>query len=128
MYNRVEIIGNLGRNPDMRYTPKGTAVCDFSVATKGWNDATVWWKVTAWAKLAETCNEYLAKGRQVFIAGEIKADDSGNPVVFQRKDGTWGASFELTAREVKFLGSREQRQAQQTVDEAFGEDDDVPPF
>jgi single-strand DNA-binding protein len=119
------ITGNLGRDVEMRYTPKGTAVCDFSVATKNWKKETTWWKITAWGKLAETCNEYLKKGRLVQVVGEMVADERGNPKVYQKRDGTWGASFELTASKVDFLGGRPE--TQQVVDEVYGEDD-VPPF
>lgn len=106
MFQRVEIIGYLGRDPEMRYTPGGAAVCSFSVATsQRWNDAagvkqerTTWFRVTAWNKLAETCNQYLLKGRLVFVEGTIAAHG------WQGQDGALMASLDLTARNVKFLG------------------------
>lgn len=114
MYNRVILAGNLGRDPEMRYTPSGQAVVNLSVATnEKWKDRdgnnqerTVWWRVTVWGKQAETCNQYLSKGRQVLVEGRMNADDSGNPTTFQRKDGSWGATFEVTAQVVRFLGGR----------------------
>ena len=114
MYQKVIIIGNLGGDPQMRYTPSGQAVTSFSVATSEkrtgqdgqMQERTVWWRVSAWGKLAETCNEYLKKGRQVMVEGRMTADAKGNPRTFQRQDGTTGASFELTALTVKFLGQR----------------------
>ncbi|MDP6792719.1 MAG: single-stranded DNA-binding protein [Anaerolineales bacterium] len=114
MYNRVILAGNLGRDPEMRYTPSGQAVANLSVATnEKWTDKdgnnqerTVWWRVAVWGKQAETCNQYLSKGRQVLVEGRMNSDDSGNPRTFQRKDGSWGASFEVTAQVVRFLGGR----------------------
>ena len=114
MYQKIIIAGNLGSDPEMRYTPEGTPVTTFSVATnESWKDdsgtqhkRTTWWKVTAWRRLAETCNEYLAKGKQVLIEGTMIADvDTGGPRIWQAKDGSSRASFEIVARTVKFLGT-----------------------
>jgi single-strand DNA-binding protein len=106
--NQCEIIGNLGADPTMRYIEDGTPVTTFSVAVnRRWTkddgstgEKTWWFRVTAWRKLAETCNMYLEKGKQVFVQGEISASawmpqDSDRP----------RASLELTARTVRFLGS-----------------------
>lgn len=104
MYQKVTIVGRLGRDPEMKYTPQGTAVTEFSVATDaGYGDKkkTVWFRVTAWEKMAETCNAHLAKGRQVLVEGTLS-----EPKPFQAKNGEWRASLDLTAREVKFLGSK----------------------
>jgi len=109
MYQKLIIIGNLGRDPEMRYTQDGTPVTNFSVATnRQWTDAsgqvqkrTVWFRVSAWRRLAETCNQYLSKGRQVLVEGEIQ-----EPRVWQGQDGQWRASLDVTARAVKFLGGR----------------------
>lgn len=135
MFHRVTIIGNVGRDPQMRYTPDGVAVTDFSVATKetvsktlpngqarscpqGWKESfngknwevTVWWRVTCWRKLAETVNQYLTKGQQVFVEGTISGeatDGTLNPRVWTGNDGAPRASFEVTAQTIKFLGARE---------------------
>jgi len=109
MYQKLIIIGNLGRDPEMRYTQDGTPVTSFSVATnRRWTDAsgqqqerTVWFRVSAWRRLAETCNQYLSKGRRVLVEGEIQ-----EPRVWQGQDGQWRASLDVTARAVKFLGGR----------------------
>ncbi|MGC9359432.1 MAG: single-stranded DNA-binding protein [Anaerolineae bacterium] len=109
MYQKLIIIGNLGRDPEMRYTPDGTPVTSFSVATnKRWTtsdgqqgERTVWFRVTAWRRLAETCSQYLTKGRQVLVEGELQ-----EPQVWQGRDGEWRASLEVTAYTVKFLGGR----------------------
>lgn len=108
MYNQTIILGNVGRNPELRYTQAGVPVCDFSVATnKVWNnqagerqEETTWFRVTCWRGLAETVNEYLRKGRQVFVVGEIKAS------AYLNNAGEPAASLELTATTVKFIGPR----------------------
>lgn len=119
MLQKLQIIGNLGRDPEMRYTPSGQAVTNFSVATsRTWqqdgekNEETTWFRVSVWGKMAEACNSYLAKGRQVFCEGRLKSEIN----IWQDKDGNARASYEMTAYEVKFLGQRgdqEQRPVQQ---------------
>ncbi|MFQ6100853.1 MAG: single-stranded DNA-binding protein [Anaerolineae bacterium] len=115
MYHKITIVGNLGRDPEMRYTPDGTPVTNFSVATnRRWNrpdgtqgEETVWFRVTAWRRMAEVCNEYLEKGRQVLVEGRLRPDSAtGGPRVYQRNDGSYGAQYEVTALTVKFLGRR----------------------
>jgi len=109
MYQKLIIVGRLGRDPEMRYTPNGTPVTNFTVATdRRWTDQngqlqerTVWFRVAAWRRLAETCNQYLSKGRMVLVEGELQ-----EPEPFQGRDGTWRASLQVTARNVQFLGGR----------------------
>ena len=106
MYQKLIIIGNLGREPEMRFTPSGDPVTSFSVATSrkyGEVDETTWFRVSVWGKQAESCNQYLHKGSKVLVEGRLRPDSNGNPTVFQRKDGTWGASYEITAESVRFL-------------------------
>lgn len=125
MYQRIEIIGHLGRNPEMRYTQDGTPVTTFSVATsQHWMGAggerqekTTWFRVTAWRKLAETCNEYLAKGRLVFIEGTCSAHGWLN-----KQTGEANASIEITARNVKFLG-KSGTEAHTDQDDPAGQDE-----
>jgi single-strand DNA-binding protein len=107
MYQQVMIVGNVGRDPELRYLQNGVAVCDFSVAvnkryTSGGEqrDETTWFRVTCWRQLAETVNQYLSKGRQVMVIGEVKA------TAYQDKSGQPAATLELTAQTVKFLGGR----------------------
>ena len=105
MYQKLIIIGNLGREPEMRFTPSGDPVTSFSVATSrkyGEVDETTWFRVSVWGKQAESCNKYLSKGSKVLVEGRLKAE----PTVYQRKDGTWGASFEVTAENVRFLDGK----------------------
>ena len=116
MYHKVIIAGYLGRDPEMRYTQDGTPVTNFSVATsRKWSrqdgtqvDETVWFRVSAWRRQAETCNEYLKKGSAVLIEGRLQPDDNGNPRTFTRNDGSAGASFEIRAQTVKFLPGRRE--------------------
>lgn len=114
MYQKLLLIGHLGKDPEMRYTPQGQAVTNFSLATTDkWHgqdgqahERTTWWRVSVWGKIAEACNEYLKKGSQVLVEGKVIADDKGNPKTFARQDGTTGAAFEVNALTVKFLSNR----------------------
>ena len=108
MYQKVIIVGFLGRDPEMRFLPDGTPVTSFSVATsRRWtkdgqqHESTVWFRVSAWRRLAETCNEFLQKGRQVLVEGELQ-----EPRVYEAKDGEHRASLDVRAFTVKFLGQR----------------------
>lgn len=115
MYHTIILVGNLGRDPEMRYTPSGQAVTSFSVASsRQYTNSngqkvkeTIWFRVSAWGKLAETCNSYLRKGRTVLVEGRLTVDpNTGGPRVWNRADGTPGASFEISASNVRFLGGR----------------------
>jgi single-strand DNA-binding protein len=109
MYQKLIIIGNLGSNPEMRFTPNGDPVTAFSVATSrkfGDTGETTWFRVSVWGKQAESCSQYLHKGSKVLVEGRLRPDGNGNPTVFQRKDGTWGASYEVTAENVRFLSGK----------------------
>ncbi|RIK16883.1 MAG: single-stranded DNA-binding protein [Chloroflexi bacterium] len=106
MYQRLILVGNLGRDPEMRYTPNGTAVTQLSAAGQ-LKEETAWWRVSVFGKQAETCNQYLSKGKKVLIEGTLAVDEkSGGPRVYQRKDGTYGASFEVRATTVRFLSAK----------------------
>jgi single-strand DNA-binding protein len=115
MYHTVILVGNLGRDPEMRYTPNGSAVTNFSVAindnytnSQGERvERTIWVRVSTWGKQAETCNQYLKKGSKVLVEGRLVADQStGGPRIYTRQDGTSGSSFEVSASKVRFLSSR----------------------
>jgi len=110
MWHKIIFVGNLGRDPEMRYTPKGTAVTSFNVAVNegyGDNKETVWFRVSVWGNQAEACKEYLVAGQQVLVEGKLKPDESGNPKIFERKDGSTGSSYEVWSSDVKFLGKPE---------------------
>lgn len=132
MYQKVIIVGNLGRDPEMRYTPSGQPVTNFSVATnRRWTNTdgtpgeeTVWFRVTAWGKLGETCNQYLSKGRQVFVEGRLSPDpETGGPRIWTGQDGVARASFEITAFTVRFLGGRAEGVAVGPEEEAIEEEE-----
>lgn len=108
MYQKLIIAGNLGADPVMKYTPDGKAVTTFSLATAGnrKGEASIWFRVTVWDKQAETANQYLRKGSKVLVEGRLQSDALGNPRVFERKDGTWASSFEVTADSFRFLDSK----------------------
>jgi single-strand DNA-binding protein len=135
-YHTIILVGNLGRDPEMRYTPSGQAVTNLSVAV---NDnytnssgerveRTIWVRVSAWGKLAETCNTYLKKGGKVLVEGRLTSDPAtGGPRIWTRQDGTAGANYEVMANTVRFLSGRREEGAYQD-DEVIGqaEPDDIP--
>jgi len=127
MYQKIIIIGNLGRDPEMRYTPDGNPVTSFSVATSrrfSEKEETTWFRVTVWGKQAESCNQYLHKGSKVLVEGRLRPDSSGNPTVFQRKDSNWGASYEITAETVRFLTPKGEESNQNLG--PMDDDEDIP--
>ena len=108
MVNRVILVGRLGRDPEMRHTSSGTAVANFSVATnERWNDQkgerqerTEWHNVVVWNKLAEICNEYLSKGKLVYLEGRLQTRD------WEDRDGNKRRTTEVVAAEMRMLGAR----------------------
>jgi single-strand DNA-binding protein len=109
-YQKVIIVGRLGRAPELRYTPTGQAVCTLNVATDRTytkDGQTVkqptWFRVSAWGNNAENANKYLTKGRQVYIEGTLNADENGNPRTYKRQDGSTGASYEINAEKIVYL-------------------------
>lgn len=110
-WSQTIIVGNVGREPEMKYLQSGVPVCNFSVAVtevytanEERREKTTWYRVACWRRLAETVNQYVHKGQQVMIIGSVEAraytDNSGQPA----------ASLDLTARDVRFLGSRQDQQ------------------
>ena len=130
MYQQITIVGHLGSSPEMRYTPSGVPVTNFSVATsRRWTDAegakqekTTWFRVTAWRELATLCEQYLAKGRQVMVVSELT-----EPTVYTAKDGTLRASLDVTARSVTFLGAKDDAQPK-TIDTPVLAEEPAIPF
>lgn len=115
MYHTLIIVGNVGRDPEMRYTPSGQAVTSFSVAANrqypGGNGEqvkeTIWFRVSVWGKMAETCNKYIRKGSKVLVEGRLTPDkETGGPKVFKKQDGSASAGFDVTAVNVKFLSTK----------------------
>ncbi len=117
MYQTIIIVGNLGRDPEMRYTPSGQAVTSFSVATNRQYTTnngekvkeTTWFRISAWGRLAETCSQYLHKGSKVLIEGRLTPDPAtGGPRIWTGQDGAPRASYEVTAQTVRFLSTRNE--------------------
>ena len=104
MFHKLIIAGHCGNEPTMKYTTDGKAVTTFSVAASNRKDETTWFRVSTWDKQAETCNQYLHKGSKVLVEGRLKAE----PPVFQKKDGTWASSYEVTAENVRFLSGKDE--------------------
>jgi single-strand DNA-binding protein len=139
--NKVIIVGRLGRDPEVRYTPDGTAVANFSIATSDeWKDKqsgekkerTEWHRIVAWRGLGETCGKYLSKGRQVYVEGKLQTRS-------WEKDGVTHYMTEIVASDVQFLGGREDNTgAGRSSKDAMGDmgypeppmastqDDDIP--
>lgn len=109
-FNKIIVVGNLGRDPELRYTPQGSAVCNFSMATSekrrdkagDLQDITTWFRVTLWSKQAELASKYLTKGSSVYIEGRLRVEE------WTDKDGKARFTLEVNATEMQFLsgGSR----------------------
>jgi single-strand DNA-binding protein len=137
-FHTIIIVGNLGRDPEMRYTPSGQAVTSFSVASSrqytnsGGQQVkeTVWFRVSVWGKMAEACNNYLKKGSKVLVEGRLVPGDKGGPRIFTRQDGTTGANFEVNATTVNFLSARSGEGGESSGEDAadVGDDSDSIPF
>lgn len=107
-FNKIILVGNLGRDPELRYTPQGTPVCSFTLATNerrkdraGENqDVTTWFRVTLWGRQAETASQYLTKGRPVYIEGRLRVEE------WTDKDGKQRHTLEVHATDMQFIGGR----------------------
>ncbi|MFN0277758.1 MAG: single-stranded DNA-binding protein [Pyrinomonadaceae bacterium] len=105
-FNKITIVGNLGRDPELRYTPQGKAVCSFSMATNEkkrdksgeLQDVTTWFRVTLWGNQAENANKYLAKGNQVYIEGRLRLEE------YTDRDNNTRQTLEVNGSEMHFLG------------------------
>lgn len=126
--NKVMIIGRLGRDPEMRYTPSGRPVTTFSVATsRSWNTSegerrteTEWFNIVAWGSLAEICKDYLNKGQQVYVEGRLQTrhwDDA---------EGNKHTSIEIVANEMIMLGERREMNDGSEEPELSAEEDEFP--
>jgi single-strand DNA-binding protein len=112
--NKVILIGRLGSDPEVRYTPSGVAVANFNIATsEEWKDKdsgekrerTEWHRIVAWRKLGEICGEYLSKGKQVYIEGRLQTRD------WEDRDGNKRYTTEIVASDVQFLGARDSSES-----------------
>jgi single-strand DNA-binding protein len=105
--NKVILVGNLGRDPEVRYAQSGMAICKLSVAVTervkdgdAWKDATEWFRVTVFGKTAENAGQYLQKGRQVYVEGRLKTDK------YKDKEGIERTSIEVIANTLQYLGGQ----------------------
>ena len=125
-WHQTIIVGNLGNDPELKYMQSGTAVCNFRVAVnERWRDRqtnemrerTTWYRVAVWGNQAESCNTYLAKGRQVLVSGNVSVN------AYINNNGEAAASLELTARNVQFLsGGHDGQDQAKPQDSLEGED------
>lgn len=124
MYQQITIIGNLGRDPEMRYTPSGVPVTSFSVAVgRRWTrddgqqeEETIWFRVSAWQRQAEICNQYLTKGQRVLVVGRMQ-----EPYIYTDQNGSARGSLQITAQNVQFLSTRAESEALATDTDQAGE-------
>lgn len=134
-FNRIILVGNLGRDPELRYTPQGTPVCDFSLATNEKRkdksgevqDQTTWFKVTLWGRQAETASQYLSKGRPIYIEGRLRQEE------WTDRDGKTRTTLEVHATDMQFIGGGKSEDKEQARAAAAGagphpipDDDDIP--
>lgn len=136
--NKVILIGNLGSDPEVRYTASGTAVSNFNIATnEQWNnkegqkeERTEWHRIVCWGRTAELCSQYLSKGRPVYLEGRLQTRE------WEDKDGNKRYTTEVVAQTVKFLGSRGETngmaqapamaEGEGVPEPAMAVDDDIP--
>jgi len=125
-FNKITIVGNLGRDPELRYTPQGNAVCNFSVATNEkrrdkngeMQDITTWFRITLWGKQAENASKYLTKGSPVYIEGRLKVEE------WTDRDGKGRYTLEVNAMDMQFIsaGSRGDEMSGGADETGFGDD------
>jgi single-strand DNA-binding protein len=122
-FNKIILVGNLGRDPELRYTPQGLAVCDFSMATNErkkdksgeYHDVPTWFRVTLWRNQAENASKYLKKGSPVYIEGRLSQEE------WQDREGNTRFTLAVQATEMHFLGSGSRN-------DDFGNDGETPQF
>ncbi len=139
-FNKIILVGNLGRDPELRYTPQGTPVCSFTVATNEkrkdrageMQDVTTWFRVTLWGRQAETASQYLTKGRPIYVEGRIRLEE------WTDRDGKQRYTLEVHATDMQFIGggradeagattgSKASTHSDQLPSEADVSDDDIP--
>lgn len=122
MYQKLIIVGRLGRDPVVRNTPNGVIVCDISVAVsekRGGKETTAWFRASVWNNDAENAGKYLHKGSLVLVEGRLTPDENGNPRVFKKQSGEAGASYEMTADRIKYLDSKQE--AEEEIQSGYDE-------
>lgn len=117
-FNKIILVGNLGRDPEMRYTPQGTPVCTFSMATNEkrkdkageMQDFTTWFRVNVWGRQAEAASRYLSKGRSVYIEGRLRLEE------WEDREGRPRYTLEVHATDMQFIGGQEQHAESRPAD------------
>jgi single-strand DNA-binding protein len=107
-FNKIILVGNLGRDPELRYTPQGTAVCNFSMATNEkkrdksgeLHDVTTWFRVTLWRQQAENAAKYLTKGSQVYVEGRLALEE------WTDRDGNVRQTLDVQGTDMRFIGTK----------------------
>jgi len=147
-FNKIIVIGNLGRDPELRYTPQGDAVCDFSIATNEkkrdkageLQDVTTWFKITLWGRKAETASKYLTKGKSVYVEGRLQIEEwtdrdgnkrftlvvQGNDMQFIGGDNRGEGSSADSSSENSFSRSNDSEQTESSTPAVSPTDDDIP--
>ena len=128
--NKIMIIGNLGRDPEMRYTPSGRPVTTFTVVTnRSWNTAdgekhteAEWFNIVSWGNLAEICKQYLTKGQQVYVEGRVQTRR------WEDNEGVKHTSIEIVASEMMILGDRREGAPNNHTNEVVSPEEDEFPF
>ena len=128
-FNKVIIVGNLGRDPELRYTPQGTPVCSFSMATNErrkdksgeMQDHTTWFRITLWGRQAETAAQYLTKGKSVYIEGRLRVEE------YIDRDGKPRHSLEVNATDMQFIGGGGRSEDAMAAKASAGEPQAAPP-
>jgi single-strand DNA-binding protein len=121
-FNKIILVGNLGRDPELRYTPQGTPVCSFTVATNEkrkdrageMQDFTTWFRVTLWGRQAETASQYLTKGRPIYVEGRLRLEE------WTDRDGKQRYTLEVHATDMQFIGGGRGEEAAATTTSTAG--------
>jgi single-strand DNA-binding protein len=131
MANQIQLVmyeGYLAADPEMRYLPNGKPVTNFRIgSSRQWTNAsgekvkeTTWLKVTAWGQLGEIVNQYCGKGAHVIVSGRLRVGENGSPAVYELSNGGHGASYEITAEEIRIIDGKKEVVAQAS------NSDDIP--
>jgi len=137
MANQIQLVmyeGFLADEPDMRVTPAGKNVTNFRIGSnRQYKTAdgtvvkeTTWLKIVAWGKLGEVINQYCGKGSHVIVTGTLRGNKEGNPSTYEMKNGNWGASFEITANEIRILKGKDGAFDTAAPTSAPADDSDIP--
>ena len=134
MFQKLVIVGRLGRDPELRYMPDGTGVCNISVAVDGtkkikgggYEKTTTWFSVSVWGQQGEHVSQYLTKGSEVIVDGVLDADEYGNPPTWTNRNGEMRAQFKVRAKDVRFGAKSNGNGGGNAPAQDEDEDEDAP--